>query len=153
MRRAFAALTARNCNAAAQVHYNTVKSADGVKSAGWLIETTVLHGSRSRLCGVLQPWATPGFVRPYGPIHRATALHQGSAPQKMRHTHTQTGTSRRKCPLRVGVAEFSDDFRLLLQCFMLLLDYHCAMSISTLLKRKLASNASRPKSLPIPERL
>lgn len=148
-----AAPATRDSNAAAQVHYTTVNSADGVKSADWLTETTVLHGDRSRHCGVLQPWATPGFVRPYGSWQRVSALDQMLRPQKMRYTQTQSGRFPMKVPAECEVAMFSDDFRCVPQNFMPSRQDHREMSISTLLNRRFASKASRPRSLPIPERL
>ncbi|KPW27028.1 MULTISPECIES: hypothetical protein [Pseudomonas syringae group genomosp. 2] len=71
-------------HAAAQRHYNTVKSAYGVKSDGCLIETTVLRCALSRLCGALQPWAEPGFRRFFDPFQGARAQTRGFAPQKLR---------------------------------------------------------------------
>ncbi|RZI55570.1 MAG: FAD-binding oxidoreductase, partial [Zymomonas sp.] len=71
-------------HAAAHPHYNTVKSAYGVKSDGCLIETTVLRCALSRLCGALQPWAEPGFRRFYDPFQGARAQTRGFAPQKLR---------------------------------------------------------------------
>ncbi|MDU8544941.1 MULTISPECIES: hypothetical protein [Pseudomonas] len=71
-------------HAAAQPHYNTVKSAYGVKSDGCLIETTVLRCALSRLCGALQPWAAPGFWRFFDPFQGARAQGRGFAPQKLR---------------------------------------------------------------------
>ncbi|RMO45165.1 hypothetical protein ALQ40_05321 [Pseudomonas syringae] len=71
-------------HAAAQPHYNTVKSAYGVKSDGCLIETTVLRCALSRLCGALQPWAEPGFRRFCDPFQGARAQTRGFAPQKLR---------------------------------------------------------------------
>ncbi|KPX44137.1 hypothetical protein ALO68_100763 [Pseudomonas syringae pv. helianthi] len=71
-------------HAAAQPHYNTVKSAYGVKSDGCLIETTVLRCVLSRLCGALQPWANPGFRHFCDSFQGARAQTRGFAPQKLR---------------------------------------------------------------------
>ncbi|RMU26807.1 hypothetical protein ALP32_101421 [Pseudomonas avellanae] len=71
-------------HAAAHPHYNTVKSAYGVKSDGCLIETTVLRCALSRLCGALQPWANPCFRRFFDPFQGAQAQTRGFAPQKLR---------------------------------------------------------------------
>ncbi|KPW58875.1 hypothetical protein ALO80_100737 [Pseudomonas caricapapayae] len=71
-------------HAAAQPHYNTVKSAYGVKSDGCLIETTVLRCALSRLCGALQPWANPCFRHFCDPFQGARAQTRGFAPQKLR---------------------------------------------------------------------
>ncbi|RMM39877.1 hypothetical protein ALQ78_05409 [Pseudomonas syringae pv. aptata] len=80
-------------HAAAQPHYNTVKSADGVKSDGCLIETTVLRCALSRLCGALQPWAEPGFRRFYDPFQGARAQTRGFAPQKLRRDSAWRATN------------------------------------------------------------
>ncbi|RMS38339.1 hypothetical protein ALP71_04959 [Pseudomonas coronafaciens pv. garcae] len=71
-------------HAAAHPHYNTVKSAYGVKSDGCLIETTVLRHALSRLCGALQPWANPGFQCLFDPFQGAQAQARGFAPQNLR---------------------------------------------------------------------
>ncbi|KPW20939.1 Uncharacterized protein ALO83_04641 [Pseudomonas cannabina pv. alisalensis] len=73
-------------HAAAHPHYNTVKSAYGVKSDGCLIESTVLRCALSRLCGALQPWANPGFWRFFDPFQGAQAQTRGFTPQKLRRT-------------------------------------------------------------------
>jgi hypothetical protein len=61
-----------------------VKSADGVKSDLRSIQITVLVTPLSRLCGALQPWAKPRFMRTYGPLSAALDFGHRLCPQKLR---------------------------------------------------------------------
>jgi len=132
------------CNAASRFHYNTMKPADAVKSARHSVQTTVLRADLSRACGALQKRANPLFMHLSGLSQRPPDRPARLAPQNLRRPPTKTGASLRKRPFYAAVRLSADSAGQWI---------HPAISISTLLCRKLAAKASLPKSLPIPERL
>ncbi|WP_162770505.1 hypothetical protein [Pseudomonas abietaniphila] len=68
---------------AARLHYNTVKSAEGVKIDACSIQTTVFACVPSRVCRLLQARAGPVFMRAYDAFCPGRLKHKAKRRQKV----------------------------------------------------------------------